>query len=84
MWPGEDAIAMIDHRRQGRRFSRTGGADDEHHAAVGHDDFLEGFRQAERREIRHLPGMVLMTMPTFNCWTKTLTRKRATPGIAIE
>ena len=25
-------------------------------------------------------AMVRMTMPTFCCWTKTLTRKRETPG----
>src|SRR6202041_3458479 len=45
------AVAMIDHGSQRRRLARTGGAHDKDEAPVGHDDFLEDFRQRQRGEI---------------------------------
>src|ERR1700722_16019541 len=50
---GHRAVAMIDHGGQRRRLARTGGAHDQDEAPVGHDDFLEYFRQCQRGEIRY-------------------------------
>jgi hypothetical protein len=49
---GEDvarggAVAVVDHRRQRGRLARTGGADQQHQAARGHDDVLEHLRQLQ-------------------------------------
>ena len=62
------AIAMIDHGRQGGRFTGPGGAYDQNQPAFGHDDIFEDLGQRECRETRdlgrnranHHPGMLLL------------------------
>ena len=41
------AVAVIDHRRQRGRFTRTGTADENHQAALGHRDILQYRRQVQ-------------------------------------
>ena len=50
------AVAVIDHRRERRRFARAGAADHQHQPALGHDDFLEDLGKAELLEVRDLGG----------------------------
>src|ERR1700728_4798151 len=53
-WRG--TVAVIDHGGQRCRFSGTRGADHQHHAALGHHDFLERLRQSQLLETRHVVG----------------------------
>jgi hypothetical protein len=51
---GASGIDVVDHRRQRRRLTATGGAGDQHQAAFLGGDLLEHRRQAELVEIHHL------------------------------
>ena len=51
---GAVLVAVVDHRRNGRRLARAGGADNQHQAALFHDDFGQYRRQAEAFEARNV------------------------------
>ena len=50
------AVAMIDHGGERGRFAGARGAHHQHHAALGHHDFLERLGQPQLLETRHLVG----------------------------
>ena len=50
------SVDVIDHRRERGRLAATGGAGDEHQAALFRGDLLEHRRQAELVEVHHLDG----------------------------
>src|SRR6185437_6648825 len=76
-------VAVAQQRRHRRRLAGAGGADEQHDAALGHDDVLQHGRQSEVLELGMSVVIVRSTMPTRPCCTKALTRKRPMPGGAI-
>jgi hypothetical protein len=69
-------VAMVDHRRERRRFTGAGRADDEDETALGHRDVLQDLGQLRSSIVSMSVTMRRMTMPTEPRWRKTLTRKR--------
>ena len=47
-------VAMIDHRRESRRLSRTVGTDHQNHAPAQHDEFLDLLRHPQIVELGEL------------------------------
>jgi len=50
------AVAVIDHGGERCRFAAAGGADHEHHAALGHHHVLESLGQPVLFDGRHIGG----------------------------
>ena len=78
---GRGAVAVVDHRRQRGRLARAGAADDQHQPALGHHDVLQHFGQlAASRSSGSRRRSCASPCRRCCCCTKTLTRKRDTPG----
>ena len=48
-------VAMVEHRRERGRFTRTGRADHQYHSGLIHDHILQHRREAELVDCRNIP-----------------------------
>jgi len=74
------SVDLVDHRREGRRFSRPGRAGDEDEAAGLVREPLHPGRETELLEGRHLVRDMAEGERDEPRWRNPLTRKRPTPS----